>query len=334
MSKDVSRLFTFVLRSRILIVGRERLRKSKHKLQMVIIAEDISDNSKREILRDFEHYPIIQRYVTEDFDRFFRVKHTRVIGLAKSSLASSIYKEMKEFRINHPDATEEPEVLASRKCQIAIDGPAASGKSTIAQKIAERLGGFYVNTGDMYRTVTWKALEAGIDPVADPDSVAGLLFRLDIRYMTKNSGLILTCNDVPVDRALIRTPEVTANVSHVAKLPIVRQWMIERQRESASLGLVVAEGRDIGTVVFPEAKWKFFVTATPMERARRRLAQDGEAADDATLETVAAEIAERDRIDSTRDVAPLKQADDAILIDSTEMTIDDVLETILTHVTG
>jgi cytidylate kinase len=210
--------------------------------------------------------------------------------------------------------------------QIAIDGPAASGKSTVAKMIAEQLGAYYINTGEMYRTLTWVVRNQGIDPDTEVGAVAGLLADTEIRYELNDGELVLTCNGTPVVSSEIRAPEVTKFVSQVARIPAVREWMVDRQRESAELGLVVAEGRDIGTVIFPDARWKFFVTATPEERARRRLAQDGEAPDNATLASVAAEIAERDRIDSTRAVAPLKQADDAVLVDTTGLTIQEVAE--------
>ena len=195
--------------------------------------------------------------------------------------------------------------------------------------IAERLGAYYINTGEMYRTLTWVVRSNRIDPETEIAAVKRLLSEIEIRYELIDGELVLTCNGTPVLSNEIRAPEVTKYVSLVAKIPVVRSWMVDRQRASAELGLVVAEGRDIGTVIFPEAKWKFFVTATPEERARRRLAQDGEAPDNATLASVAAEIAERDRIDSTRAVAPLKQADDAILVDTTGMTIEGVIEFII-----
>ena len=123
----------------------------------------------------------------------------------------------------------------------------------------------------------------------------------------------------------LRSPEVAAFVSPVAALPVVRDYLKELQRDSVKLGLIVMEGRDIGTVIFPDAKFKFFLTATPEERARRRLAQAGETFDGATLESVARDIAERDRIDSSRAVAPLKPATDAEIVDTSNMTIDEVI---------
>ncbi len=216
--------------------------------------------------------------------------------------------------------------------QIAIDGPAASGKSTVAKLVAERLNALYINTGEMYRTLTWVVRQNGLDPDSQTDKVVALLDETDIRYQLTDGSLQLMCNGRPVDQATVRSPEVTAYVSQVSRIPQVRTWLVERQRESAQLGLVVAEGRDIGTVVFPNAKWKFFVTASPEERARRRLAQDGETPAGATLESIAAEIAERDRIDSTRAVSPLKQADDATLVDTTGMGIEEVLHFVISKI--
>ena len=176
--------------------------------------------------------------------------------------------------------------------QIAIDGPAASGKSTIAQEIAKKLNATYINTGEMYRTLTKWCMVNEID-AEDSDSIVSKLDQIDVSYREVDGESTLTCCGKPVDRTAIRTPEITEKVSIVAKIPQVRQWMVERQRDSASVGLLVMEGRDIGTVVFPDAKWKFFLTASPMERARRRLAQDGEIPDGSTLESVAKAIADR-----------------------------------------
>ena len=212
------------------------------------------------------------------------------------------------------------------KCQqIAIDGPAASGKSTVAKRVAEKLDGFYVNTGDMYRALTLLCIEAEID-VEDEDAVGAMVDKTEIHYVLDDTrDLSLIVNDAPADIGKIRSPEVVKYVSQVAKIPVVRTWMVESQRHSAELGLIIMEGRDIGTVVFPDAEFKFFVTATPEERARRRLAQPGEIVDGATLAVVAEEIARRDKMDSERKVAPLKAADDAVYVDTTEMSIDEVV---------
>lgn len=199
--------------------------------------------------------------------------------------------------------------------QVAIDGPAAAGKSTTARLLAEHLGGFYVNTGDMYRALSWAALQAGIDPDKAPEQLAARLAEWDLHYrLQPDQSLQLLFNGEPLSQEKLRAPEVTATVSQTARIPAVREWMLERQRECRSLGVIVMEGRDIGTVILPEAKFKFFITASPMERARRRFAQSGEVAANTTLAKVAAEIATRDRIDSTRATAPLKAAADAITL--------------------
>ena len=210
--------------------------------------------------------------------------------------------------------------------QVALDGPAASGKSTVARLLAARLGGHYINTGDMYRALTWFAQRRGIDPETSPDEVARLLPECDVRYRIEDGLPRLYLNGAPVPAAEIRAAAVSAKVSHVARIPAVREWMLDRQRGCADLGIVIMEGRDIGTVIFPNARFKFFVTASPLERARRRLAQPGETPPGATLESIARDIAERDRIDSTRAVAPLRQAPDATRIDTDGMTAEEVAD--------
>lgn len=210
---------------------------------------------------------------------------------------------------------------------IAIDGPAASGKSTIAALLAARLNIPYINTGNMYRAITMYALDSGIDlKISCTDEVfASLLKTLTLTYTKTASGNYELELNGSCPSSKLRSPEVAAFVSPVAALPVVRDYLKELQRDSVKLGLIVMEGRDIGTVIFPDAKFKFFLTATPEERARRRLAQAGETFDGATLESVARDIAERDRIDSSRAVAPLKPAPDAEIVDTSNMTIDEVI---------
>lgn len=217
--------------------------------------------------------------------------------------------------------------------QIAIDGPAASGKSSVARLAAQRLGGFYVNTGDMFRTVAWQTLEAGIDPLAAPEQVSRRLQEMDLRYICLADGktLELRLNGQPVPMDKIRSPEAARRASQVATLPAVRTWLVERQRECRSLGIVIMEGRDIGTVVFPEARYKFFITASPAVRAHRRLVQ-GEVPPGATVEEVAAQIAERDRMDENRAVAPLRPAADAVTIVTDGMTLEAVVEAVLARI--
>ena len=213
---------------------------------------------------------------------------------------------------------------------IAIDGPAASGKSTVASLLAERLHIPYINTGNMYRAITWKIIYCGIDlNNADKTALNAMLDDTELLYQKNSDCEFRLLIDGVVVGDEIRTAEVARFVSTVAALSEVRVWLLERQRQMVKLGLIVMEGRDIGTVVFPDAEYKFFITASPMIRAQRRLQQGGETFDGATLESVAHDIAERDRLDSTRKIAPLRQAETAYLIDTTELTIAQVVEQVI-----
>jgi len=214
---------------------------------------------------------------------------------------------------------------------IAIDGPAASGKSTIGLRLAEALGYIFFDTGVMYRAVTWLALERGID-VHDEAAVTALAeeMHIDVTPASKSDGR--AC-DVLVDGRDItwetRGRKVDANVSIVAAYRGVRRALSQQQRRVGQRGKIVMVGRDIGTVVLPDADLKIYLDATAEERARRRydeiVARGGSTDYDAILKRVI----ERDRIDSTRDVAPLKAADDAVVLDSDKLTADEVLEQIL-----
>lgn len=209
--------------------------------------------------------------------------------------------------------------------QIAIDGPAAAGKSTVAQRVAELVGGNYINTGDMYRCLTWKALDRGIHPETEPARVIALLDTTSLDHdLDENNRPRLLLDGQPVKRAAVRHPDIAAVVSYVARIPQVRNWLVQRQRATRKLGTVVMEGRDIGTVVFPSARFKFYLTASAEIRARRRLEQPGEVADDSGIQSVAREIARRDEIDRTRPCSPLRPAPDAVYIDSSAMTADQV----------
>ena len=220
--------------------------------------------------------------------------------------------------------------MNDKKNVIAIDGPAASGKSSVAGLVAEKLGAYYISTGNMYRAIAYKVLEAGIDATfATEDEFSSVLSKLDLGFDKNSHGdLIMMINFKPAGDE-IRKSEVADIVSYVAKSPSVRDWLFDKQRVLTELGLIVMEGRDIGTVVFPDAKYKFFLTASPEIRAMRRLKQGDENPSAATVETVAKAIAERDRIDSTRKIAPLKQAEDAVLVDSSNMTLDEVVNFIV-----
>lgn len=203
---------------------------------------------------------------------------------------------------------------------IAIDGPAGSGKSTVARIVAERLGLDYLDTGAMYRSVAFAALEGGTDP-EDAESVARLVEKVTIEVSER---VMVDGTDATT---AIRSPEVTKAVSAVAANPAVRRELVRRQREWAEEhGGGVIEGRDIGSVVFPEAVLKVYLTANDEERARRRASEMG-APDQAAA--VAADIARRDRYDSTRAASPLTVAEGAIVIDTSGRDIDDIVEEVL-----
>ena len=208
---------------------------------------------------------------------------------------------------------------------IAIAGPAASGKSTVARLLAERLNIPYVNTGSLYRAV---ALAARLADQEMSAISSDFLSSLKLEYVQDPSGsFILKLNGVGLDDEL-RNAEIAFGASLVAKQPIVRDYLLHVQRSFAKDQLIVMEGRDIGTVVFPDARYKFFITATPYERARRRLAQANEVPDGATLAEVAKAIEERDKQDSERAIAPLKPAIDAELIDTTGVAVEEVVDLI------
>lgn len=205
---------------------------------------------------------------------------------------------------------------------IAIDGPAASGKSTLGRVIAERFGFLFLDTGLMYRAVTLAALEADVPP--EDDAAAGLLERIDLHVTADPDTLIWLNGREVTDR--LREPAVEANVSKYAALPSVRDAMVKRQREIAgrATGAVLA-GRDIGTVVLPDAPLKFYLDATEDARARRRSRQAGEWGQNQQDADAQRDIANRDKTDSSRKVAPLRPADDAVIIDTTELTLDEVI---------
>lgn len=211
--------------------------------------------------------------------------------------------------------------------QVAIDGPASSGKSTVAKIIAKRFGYVYCDTGAMYRSVTWAALENGIN-VNDTKQVIDLARRIKITFEPGQPDQRVFVDGHEVTKE-IRTEKIAANVSAVAAIPEVRAQMVEQQRQIAQAGGIVMDGRDIGTTVLPNAQVKVFLVASAHERARRRYEenlQKGLATQ--SLDELEAAIKLRDQKDSTRKVSPLTQAKDAILIDTTSLTIDQVVDEI------
>jgi len=216
----------------------------------------------------------------------------------------------------------------SRKIVVAIDGPAAAGKSSVAKLLAKRLRLRYLDTGAMYRALTLKALQEGVD-LEDERALRRLLDSMKIE-LTLDGRVIVDGADWT--RA-IRAPEVTEKTFYAARSPLVREKMVELQRGFGKGG-VVAEGRDMTTVVFPDADRKFFLDASLEVRARRRQKQLRESGEELPLEKIMADIRDRDEKDMTRDVAPLRRADDAIYLDTSNMTLDEVVDFLLKHIGG
>ena len=211
------------------------------------------------------------------------------------------------------------------KIVVAIDGPAGAGKSTIAKLVAGKIGYAYIDTGAMYRSVTWKWLQSG--KAFDENFISELSQKMVIEFKPEANINRVFVDGTEVTDA-IRSAEVTANVSRVAAIGPVREAMVEQQRRMGDVGGVLMDGRDIGTVVFPNAQLKVFLTATVEERAMRRykeLVVKGEKVD---LEQLKADIASRDKQDSERAISPLRQAEDAILLDTSDMSIEEVVDTL------
>ncbi len=220
-------------------------------------------------------------------------------------------------------------ILHRRQPIIAVDGPAGAGKSTVTKRIAKALGLLYLDTGAMYRAVTWLVLDAGI-PINDEPAVAELVSQAKIELIptdATNSNIQVTINGQDVTEA-IRTPEVTAQVSAIAAQAAVRQALVKQQQNWGEKGGVIAEGRDIGTHVFPDAELKVFVTASVQERARRRW-EEWKNREDVTLEQLEADIQQRDTLDSTRKISPLCKADDAVEVVTDDLSIEEVTARII-----
>lgn len=232
--------------------------------------------------------------------------------------------------------TTTSEVGVSQSLTIAIDGPAASGKSTIGGLLAERLGYLYLDTGAMYRAVTWVALERGLD-IGDEEALSALARSLEIEITRPgvNDGRQYTVladgEDVTWE---IRRPDVDRYVSPVSACAGVRRALTEQQRRIGQRGRVVMVGRDIGTVVIPDAGLKIYLDASPEVRARRRFLELVERGEEADYERILSDMVRRDRIDSQREVAPLKAAQDAIVVDTDNLSIGEVLDVIEELVEG
>lgn len=213
---------------------------------------------------------------------------------------------------------------------VAIDGPSGAGKSTLAKGIAKELGFTYLDTGAMYRALALKAIRQGLD-LTDEEKVAALARATDIDLVEKNGGVAVLLDGADIS-GLIRTPEVSQVASKVSALKVVRQRLLELQRALGKRGNVVAEGRDIGTVIFPRAEVKIYLDASVEERARRRYEELRCAGREVTLQDTLREMEERDKRDSERDLAPLRKAEDALAIDSSSLVADAVRERVMIEI--
>ena len=212
---------------------------------------------------------------------------------------------------------------------IAMDGPAGSGKSTVARRIAERLGLLYLDSGAMYRAVTLLAIQEGLK--ANSPKLIDRVKTCHIEFTDNGKTILLNAEDVSVQ---IRTPAVNGLVADVAKIPEIRHEIVKHQQRIGAEGNMVAEGRDLTTIVFPNADFKFYLDASVTERAKRRLIELQAQNVKATLASVEAEIRARDEKDTTREHSPLRTADDAIVVDTTCKTVEEVVDFIVEHIYG
>ncbi len=210
------------------------------------------------------------------------------------------------------------------KISIAIDGPAAAGKSTVAKKIAQIKGYTYIDTGAMYRAFTWYCMEKGVD-CQNEAACCALIPEVTIKL--RPSGQVL-CNDIDITRE-IREPRVSGNVSYIASYKDIRLFLVEQQRKMAAKHSVIMDGRDIGTYVLPNAEVKIFQIASVRTRAIRRYDENVEKGIPCTYEEIEEDVKKRDYIDSHRDFAPLRCAEDAITLDTSDMTVDEVVNAII-----
>ena len=223
--------------------------------------------------------------------------------------------------------------MTEKICSVAIDGPSGAGKSTIARSVAKRFGFVYVDTGAIYRTVGLAVRRAGLDPKSSAQ-VESLLPGLAIELGYGEDGvqrMLLQGEDVS---GLIRTPEISMYASDVSALPVVRAFLLDMQRSTARKMSVVMDGRDIGTVVLPDAGLKIFLTASPEARALRRHKELLEKGQSVTYEEVFADMAQRDHNDSTRAAAPLKPAEDSVYVDTTDLGLQESVDAVCALVKG
>ena len=211
---------------------------------------------------------------------------------------------------------------------VAIDGPAGAGKSTIARAAAAQMGFVYVDTGALYRTIGLAVCRRGIDGTDVPGIRTTLPeIQVGLTYQDGAQHVLLDGEDVS---DAIRTPQISTYASQVSSVPEVRAYLLDLQRDLARRQSVIMDGRDIGTVILPDAKVKIFLTASPEKRAARRCAELREKGQDVTVEGILADMERRDALDASRAVAPLKQAEDAVLVDTSDLTLEQSIEAVLT----
>jgi cytidylate kinase len=214
---------------------------------------------------------------------------------------------------------------------ITIDGPAASGKSTAARLLAEKLGASFLDTGAMYRAVTLAAMQADVD-MSDEDKLLGVMETSEFQFSLRDDKMVVCIDGIDVTEQ-IRQPQITANARYIASSPKAREKLVEMQRQfAAGRQKIVTEGRDQGTVAFSDADIKFYLTADSIERARRRQAELRAKGSDENLEQIQKAIEERDKSDENRTVGPLRPAEDAIVVDTTDLSIEEVVEKLLGYV--
>ncbi len=216
--------------------------------------------------------------------------------------------------------------------KIAIDGPAGAGKSTVARELARKLGFIYIDTGAMYRALTWKALEKGID-LEDSKALHELAKTINIHFEFNSDNQKVICDSEDITRC-IRSPEVSREVSRIASYSLVRDIMVRRQQEMAETISVVMDGRDIGECVLPDAEYKFYLTANIDERVKRRIKELSNQGYNIDFESIKKDIIGRDINDSTRDVGALKILEDSIIIDTGSLTVKQVLDKMLSIIQG
>jgi len=221
----------------------------------------------------------------------------------------------------------------TKKPVIAIDGFSSTGKSSISKIIAKRLGLIHMDTGALYRGITFYAIQNCINNYGEIDlrKLISSLPKIQLEFQNIDGELILFLNGKNIDKE-IRFPQVSDSVSQVAKEADIRNFLLKTQRDIAEKGGVIMDGRDIGTVVLPKADYKFFMTASQDERARRRFLELELAGEKTDVEAVKQNLISRDKIDSEREVSPLKQADDAVLIDNTKINKEETIELILSYI--